>query len=365
MRKDFLTIIALFVCAHLFAADWNLIKHDGRDYVTFDNVSTFYGLGPVQRQGNNGFSIAIGTRSLRGQAGSVEFYINGLKFNLSYPVADHNGQFCVSRMDLVKIIEPVLRPGKIKDAETMDTVILDPGHGGHDNGAMSPYGNEKTFTLDVANRARVLFLEQGYKVFMTRSTDEFIPLEDRVRFANKYPTGIFISIHFNSGGAGTGIETYTLAPRGVPSMMEDGPHIADLQLCPGNARDAENMALATATHASIVYHLRSYDHGMYDRGIKRARFCVIRDITIPGVLLEGGFLSNAYDARLVAAPEYRQQMAASILQAVQTYRRAVGPSAVQLARTTPPPTPPAPPAEIESPAPEVGKVTTEEAPSAN
>ena len=70
-------------------------------------------------------------------------------------------------------------------------------------------------------------------------------------------------------------------------MMADGPRVSDLQECPGNARDAENMALATATHAAMIVRSR-----MYDRGIKRARFVVIRDITIPGVLVEGGFLCN-------------------------------------------------------------------------
>jgi N-acetylmuramoyl-L-alanine amidase len=82
------------------------------------------------------------------------------------------------------------------------------------------------------------------------------------------------------------------------------------------------MALATATHAALVVRSR-----MYDRGIKRARFVVIRDITIPGVLIEGGFLSNPTDAKVIALPDYRQQMATSIFQAVQNYRRAVAPVA--------------------------------------
>jgi N-acetylmuramoyl-L-alanine amidase len=154
---------------------------------------------------------------------------------------------------------------------------------------------------------------------MTRTNDTFIPLEERTRIANQYSNALFISIHFNSGGAGTGLETYTLAPRGVPSMMADGPRVTDLQQCAGNINDAQNIALATATHASLVVRSR-----MYDRGIKRARFVVIRDIIIPGVLIEGGFLSNDYDARLIATPAYRQQMASSIMQAVQNYRRAVG-----------------------------------------
>src|SRR5262249_39819838 len=156
--------------------------------------------------------------------------------------------------DLTKVLEPVLRPQKIKNGEKVDTIVLDPGHGGHDNGATSPYGNEKSFSLDVAFRTRTLLMQAGYRVVMTRSNDTFIPLEERARIANQYSNALFISIHFNSGGAGTGLETYTLAPRGVPSMMADGPRISDLQPCPGNVNDAQNIALATATHASLVVH---------------------------------------------------------------------------------------------------------------
>jgi N-acetylmuramoyl-L-alanine amidase len=82
------------------------------------------------------------------------------------------------------------------------------------------------------------------------------------------------------------------------------------------------MALATATHASMI--VRSH---MYDRGIKRARFVVIRDVTIPGVLIEGGFLSNPYDAAMIAQPAYRENLAAAIVEAVTNYRRAVSGSA--------------------------------------
>lgn len=166
---------------------------------------------------------------------------------------------------------------------------------------------------------------RGLKVVLTRSSDVFVPLEERARIANRHPNGLFVSVHFNSGGSGTGLETYTLAPRGVPSMMADGPRISDLDPCPGHACDAQNIALATAMHAALVVKSR-----LYDRGIKRARFVVIRDIQIPGVLIEGGFLSNTNDARLIATPAYRQTMAQCIFQAVQNYRRAVAPQASDL-----------------------------------
>jgi N-acetylmuramoyl-L-alanine amidase len=322
--KRGLQIIVAALCAgsgSLQAADWSLIKHEGRDYVTIGNVADFYGLGTVSRV-NNDFGLRESRRSLRGAVGSTELYINGLKFILSYPVIEQDAQVLVSRMDLSKVIEPVMRPSRIKNAENVNTVILDPGHGGHDNGATCSLGMEKDFALDVAFRARDILQERGFRVYLTRTGDYFVPLEQRTRYANAYKNAIFISIHFNAGGtAATGVETYTLAPQGVPSMAADGPRVTDYQRCAGNSRDAENMALATATHSALVAY-----SGMYDRGIKRARFVVIRDITIPGVLIEGGFVSSSVDSRKLGTTQYRQQMAHCIAVAVRNYRRAVGSS---------------------------------------
>src|SRR5690606_14214165 len=125
------------------------------------------------------------------------------------------------------------------------TVVLDPGHGGHDRGAQCVYGAEKMFTLDLALRAKKMLEAQGFRVVMTRTSDVFIPLEERVKIGNRYPDAIFVSIHFNSSSnrAATGLETFTLAPRGVPSMGADGPMPSDFVQFPGNTRDAENIAL--------------------------------------------------------------------------------------------------------------------------
>jgi N-acetylmuramoyl-L-alanine amidase len=308
----------LLLCALARAGDWTIINYAGRDHVTMRNVADFYDLGGYEEVSNT-LTMGAPGRSLRGTVGSNELYINGLKFILSYPISEAEGEPIVSRMDLTKVIEPVLRPSRIRDAALIDSVVLDPGHGGYDNGAMSTWGCEKNYALDVAWRAKALLEAQGLTVYMTRSTDEFIPLEDRVRFANMHPTALFIAIHFNSGGEeASGIETYTLAPCGVPSMAAAGPMLSDLRPNPGNVCDAENMALACATHASLISHAQ-----LFDRGIKRARFVVIRDITIPGVLVEGGFLSNPEDARLIATAQYRQQEAQCLAIAVRNYRNAV------------------------------------------
>ena len=328
MARSLLSLIAFFallVASH--GSDWVLYSVGGRDYISMKNVAEFYNLDKVQRSGNE-VVLSSSTRSLRAYQGSPEFFINNLKFILSYPVVEHNGQLCISRMDLVKLVEPVMRPSRIKNSMPIDTVVLDAGHGGHDGGAGSVYGSEKGYTLDTVLRAKELLQRAGYKVVLTRTTDEFIPLDDRAAIANKYKSAIFISVHFNHGGMGTGVEAYTLAPRGVPSMMADGPAVSDFVDCPGNTRDQENMALATASHAALVMKTR-----MQDRGLKRARFVVIRDITIPGVLLEGGFLSNPYDAKMIATSLYRQTLASAVLQAVENYRKAVGTQSAPVADT--------------------------------
>lgn len=313
-------LVLLLLAARALAGDWALLKHEGRDYVTLTNIGDFYHLGPVQHVGNE-LVLREGARCLRGQLGSPEFHINNLKFILSYPIAELGGQPAISRMDLTKLLEPVLRPSRIQNSALVDTVILDPGHGGHDSGAASLFGTEKNYALDVALRTRELLRAAGFHVLMTRSTDVFVPLEQRALMASRYPKALFISIHFNASGNGaSGVETYTLAPRGVPSMAADGPALSDLVPCTGNSRDAENIALACAAHATLVCN-----SAMFDRGIKRARFVVLRDSATPGVLIEGGFLSNSSDARRIATPAYRQQMAGSILQAVQNYCNAVGP----------------------------------------
>ncbi len=318
-------LLALLPARAQAAGDWKLVKHQGRDHVTVANIANFYGF-TSQTSSGNSFRLATGRTSLSGSVGSVEILINGIKFIMSYPAEQVNGQILISRMDLSKLIEPVLRPGRIQGGANSRTIILDAGHGGHDTGARGLWGNEKNFTLDVANRARDLLTRLGYQVKMTRSTDRFIPLHERAAFANRHPNALFISIHFNSSNNrdATGIETFTLAPRGVPSTWQDGPRVSDFQLCAGNARDAENMVLATAAHASMLRRLR-----MPDRGIKRARFVVIREIKIPGVLLEGGFVTHSTDSRRIASPAYRQEMAYSIVDAVKSYRTAVSGAATR------------------------------------
>src|SRR5205085_11815874 len=129
-------------------------------------------------------------------------------------------------------------------------------------------------------------LAAGYKVEMTRSSDQTLSLEDRVNFANRFPNALFISIHFNSSGTAEGLESYALAPAGVVSNAANEVAIPDVRWSQGNAQDEQNIALSAAVHATVLSRL-----SMFDRGVKHARFYVLRNVRIPAVLVEGGFLS--------------------------------------------------------------------------
>jgi len=350
-------IFLVFLAAlQAVSAQWNVVLHEGRRYVPIADVANFYKLNAPDIAGNS-FTLTGQGRTIRGNGGGREVYINNVKYVLCFDVISKGGRLLISAMDVTKIIEPVMRPGKIKNATAVRTVVLDAGHGGHDSGARGPLGVEKEATLDVVLRAKKLLEENGYNVRVTRMTDVFVPLEKRAAMANKYPNAIFVSVHFNKSNTpgGTGIETYALAPRGVPSMDEENLSYSDFKPYPGHQRDPENIALATAMHSSLLRHLR-----LFDRGIKRARFVVIRDVDIPGVLLEGGFMNHPVDARQIAGTAYRDAFARAILEGVNRYKSAVAgqmqyfkPSAVVAATDTTT----APPLKKEEPPAPVGSKT--------
>lgn len=326
--------------------DWHVVTIEGRRYVPVADVAAFYRM-RVLASDPKGFRLSGPNRLIVGRAGATAVLINGVKYVTCFPLRSRGNSVYLSAMDVTKIIEPIMRPGKIKGAQPIRTIVLDAGHGGHDSGAVGRYGREKTFTLDVVLRARALLLKAGFQVKLTRAGDVFVPLEDRAAYASRFPGSIFISVHFNkSNGSptGTGIETYALAPRGVPSMDEASLRYSDFKEHPGNANDARNVALAAAIHSVLMRNVP-----VPDRGIKRARFVVLKNNRVPAVLVEGGFVDNARDARYIASTDYRQRLALSIAQAVTAYARAVNgsgtPSAVVMVDPVAPGSTPAPLAE--------------------
>jgi len=290
---------------------------NGRDYVSASDVKKFYGFPSLRREGR-----AIWFRSqaliMKWSPGADDIFINNVKFCLSFPIEDRNGEAMVSRVDLAKLLHPIIRPSHIQNAVPFNTVVIDAGHGGEDSGAVGPYGSEKNYTLDTAFRLKKRLEAAGYKTVLTRSTDVFITRPGRVAIANRYPTAIFVSIHFNSfGSSAAGLETFALAPAGTANT-DKALKESDFSMRRGNERDSENIALATAVHANCLARLRGID-----RGVKRDRFDVLTGILRPGILVEGGFVSNPAEGAKIHRPEYRENLAEAILGGIQNYRKAL------------------------------------------
>ena len=320
LSKVAATLALLFALANAgwAASDWQVVKVGNRDYLTVDNVAKFYGLRtggvPVAKR----IRLDNGQNSVEFELDSREVMINGVRNWLCFPVAEKGGQYLVSRVDLAKTLEPQLRPQVIPNLGQFKTVVLDAGHGGYDKGALSAYGCEKDFALDVARNLKPLLEAKGLNVKMTRDSDVFVPLELRARIANATKDAIFVSIHFNATDANlaaNGFEIFSLTPRGAPSTADDALALRFMNMEAGSPVDAPSLALSMSVFHSMVGHFSEFD-----RGIKRARFAVLRLTQIPAILVEGGFLTERGESRMIAQSGYRQKLAQSIATGIINYK---------------------------------------------
>jgi len=240
---------------------------------------------------------------------------------------------------------PEKKTGSATGPRTVRRVALDPGHGGHDDGAVGPTGlKEKEVALDVAHRvAPVLAHELGVETLLTRDSDVFIPLEERTARANAFHADLFISIHCNASenGEARGIEVFVLdqlkdtsraaarvaALENGLSVKKSLDHAAldkEMALIVDRLQSGETAAssrklgdlLARTTLAS--FGPRYPD--VKDHGLKSAGFYVLLGAEMPAVLFETSFISNPDDESRLAKADYRQKLADGIVNAVRAYR---------------------------------------------
>ena len=312
------TGIALAQPTTFAAGDWQIIRVSGQDYLSVENISRFYGL-PAGVVGA-GEKIRFETikNPLEFVSGSRETMINGARSWLCFPLIEQGGKYLVSRTDVAKTIEPLVRPHRVANVGKVETIVLDPGHGGYDKGQVSRYGYEKDFVLDAARKLRPLLQAKGLRVIMTREGDYFVPLEVRAQIANAARNSIFVSIHFNGTNDNpdaTGFEIFSFTPRGAPSTSDSAVASSSFSMQPGSEVDAQSMALSACIYHSVLGHIPEYD-----RGIKRARFAVLRLTKVPAVLIEGGFLTERGEGRLISNKDWRGKLAAAIGVGIENYR---------------------------------------------
>jgi len=313
-------LVSICIMSHrtFGAADWQIIKVNGHDYLTIENISKFYGLPAEVTSSGDKVQTETVKNPLEFVGGSREVVINGARSWLCFPLIEQDGKFLVSRTDVAKTIEPLVRPHRVPNVGNVETVVLDPGHGGHDKGAVCRYGSEKDFALDVARKLRGLLQSKGLRVIMTREGDYFVPLDVRAQIANAARDSIFVSIHFNATNDdpdATGFEIFSFTPRGAPSTSDSAVTPTSLSMQAGTVVDNQSLALSVCIYHSLLGHIPEFD-----RGIKRARFAVLRLTRVPAVLIEGGFLTERGESRLIANKDWRGKLAAAISVGIENYR---------------------------------------------
>lgn len=226
---------------------------------------------------------------------------------------------------------------KAKTVNKKKIIVLDPGHGGKDPGAIGYSGvYEKNITLAMAKELKVILEKEGYKVHLTRSTDIFIPLRDRVKIARKYNADLFISIHADSAvnRSAKGLSVYTLSETASDkeaaalaerenkadvvaglNLLEHSKEVSDILI---NLAQRETMNRSSEFASFMVQEMRK-SVKLRDNTHRFAGFAVLKAPDVPSVLLEMGYLSNRTEERLLKQKDYRRKLAVSTSKAVEKY----------------------------------------------
>lgn len=222
---------------------------------------------------------------------------------------------------------------------TVRKIVLDPGHGGTQNGAVSTSGvAEKEITLDIGLRLRRLLQDARYEVLMTRETDATLSLERRVAFANSSGADLFVSVHVNwiPRRETRPLETYFAGPTDDPATLrlasvenrDSGYSLAAyrrlLEKVYMDSRREESHALAARLNTELYRSLSEVNPELENRGVKTAPFAVLIGTEMPAILVEVSCLSNEADVRLLTNADYRDRVAAALLHGIQTYASELG-----------------------------------------
>jgi N-acetylmuramoyl-L-alanine amidase len=242
----------------------------------------------------------------------------------------HQRSIWISWIDTETLLAPLLRLGRDRPLP-VHTIVIDPGHGIPDNGAENKHLGlkERELTLDTAFCLKKILELQGYKVVLTRTTnfgispDKKLDLRRRDEIAAEVKADLFISIHFNSAGqyvpgenvgAVHGTETFRFTPRYQIPVSRSVHKAEDDDINPGNKYDQWNALLGYCIHRALLDGI-----GSYDRGLRHDNLAVLRLAPCPAVLVESGYLTNDAEARKLATPAYRQQIAEAIANGVRAY----------------------------------------------
>lgn len=225
---------------------------------------------------------------------------------------------------------------------TVQTIMLDAGHGGNDPGARAAGITEKHFTLSMTRRVGALLRKQGFTVLYSRGSDAYLSLQARPELANSKKADLFISIHVNANAKAEirGLETYYLdeaktQDAATVAARENGVstrNISDLQFILTDftlsSKVRESHHLAECVHSGILQRLRAAKFAAPDNGVRSAPFYVLTGARMPAILVEFGYITNRHDAANLKSEAYLQRQAEGLVQGILRYK-------AELAKTVP------------------------------
>jgi len=294
----------------------------GTEYVRLEDWVRFSGYALRWVVPKEEVRVSVPRGTLQFVVDSRKMSLKGVNVWLGAPIAYRNGSLCVAAADLTQTILPLLSPMRNPPGKTIRTIVLDPGHGGKDPGNQESRRQEKQYTLLFARELADLLKKAGFRVSLTRNSDTFVDLADRPEIARRKQADLFLSLHFNSAdsagaSAVQGAEVYCMTPARSSSTNARGEG-AQTGAYPGNRFDTKNVLLAYQLQTAL--NTRA---GSEDRGVKRARFAVLRAAEMPAVLIEAAFMTHPGDSRRIYEPAQRRALAQAILDGVLAYKSIV------------------------------------------
>jgi len=308
-RQLFLSHIVLLAGSSIPA-----LAASSSEMVSLSYIARLYSM----QTANQGTKVVLKNKynTLEVETNGRRAWVNGVMVWLHHPCRKSGGKWAIREVDFKKGIDPILRSYDYLSSRKPRTVVLDPGHGGKDSGAVGQRKvYEKLAVLNIAKQVKAHLEAKKIQVRMTRTSDTYPTLPQRTDYAAKVGADLFVSIHADSAGspAAHGVETFAMTASGCDSTNFYGKG-GDKSTGRGNQYDAANAVLAFSIQSNLVKTSKRSD-----RGLRRARFAVLKNAPCPAALVECGFISNPEEEALMIDPNYREAVARGISNGIIGY----------------------------------------------
>ncbi len=292
-----------------------------RDVVKLPDVAEFYGMrlrGPAP---DGPYRLVSEWSTVELDPSSRRASFNGVEVWLHTAMRKVDDEWGMANADVRGLLDPLLRSRVYVSGRGAGVIVLDPGHGGKDAGATGAGGTrEKDVVLDVARTLRGYLVQSGFTVHLTREGDRYLSLGARSAVARRREADCFVSIHVNAAAneqAG-GVETFILTASGYPSTNSRDQRRVNPVRYRGDAHRGGSAVLGYHLQRGLLERT-----GAVDRGVRRARFAVLKNTDCPAALVELGFISSAREEARLKSAAYRDRLARGLYKGILEYAATV------------------------------------------